>query len=513
MKAPQLYTFSNGLRLVYQKPENNVPTTSIMVFCDLGSAYEREGLRGISHFIEHMCFKGTAGLKRTRDISKQFDETGAFFNAYTEKRYTYFTVNCPDVNLAHSIDVLSDMMLRSSFLKEDVDMELNVVKEEMRRAQDDYSGVLYDITESAIYDGTPYKHPVDDIQYHEETPAFRYEDVVATYKTFYRPENMVVSVVSLLPFEKVLRMVKKTHYAKGSTPFAQGSTPFAQGSTPFAQGSTSFAKGSTPFAQDTVTRMHAAEKSLRIISLNDLPHKNHGITLRMERKKNVSAAHIAVSFRTCNQKADEMWPLEILRNIVGGYMSSRLFLLLREQHGLTYSQYVSTQYREAAGDFTIHASTDPKKILRERQEKRQTKRHRKEKEKRQTKRYRGGSAKVVHGQGVLPIIIGMLRDLLKHGVTKQEFELAKHNMRGSHLQQMDRKSNYASYNGHQVLLYNCNKINSFSDIYDDYIRPVKIQQVNEAMRRYFVPDKMFVCILGSSLPSEAAVRRAFRPLF
>ena len=109
----ETFVYPNGFRLVYEKSLNKLPICAIQVFCDVGSAYESENIRGVSHFIEHMCFKGTKQMPKTKDILIHYDKIGADFNAYTEKRYTCYTLKCHNDNIKNSIVILSDMLLNS----------------------------------------------------------------------------------------------------------------------------------------------------------------------------------------------------------------------------------------------------------------------------------------------------------------------------------------------------------------------------------------------------------------
>ena len=100
-KEIQTHTFPNGFKVVYQKCLQPLPITTIYTFCKVGSAYETDKVRGASHFVEHMCFKGTHKREKARDILKKYDEIGAFFNAYTEKRFTAYMVKCNDDYVHH----------------------------------------------------------------------------------------------------------------------------------------------------------------------------------------------------------------------------------------------------------------------------------------------------------------------------------------------------------------------------------------------------------------------------
>jgi predicted Zn-dependent peptidase len=117
------YTFKNGLRLVYEKPISVLPVTSVQVFCDYGSIYENDDVRGAAHFIEHMCFKGTSKIPDAKDIFLNYNKIGAYFNAETDKRYTRYYVLCEDDYVKNSIYILSDMLMNSTFNKKEFQKE------------------------------------------------------------------------------------------------------------------------------------------------------------------------------------------------------------------------------------------------------------------------------------------------------------------------------------------------------------------------------------------------------
>jgi hypothetical protein len=118
------FQFPNGFRFIYEKPNSDIPVTSILGFVKLGSIHERDGIRGVSHFIEHMCFKGTKRHPTSKIISRNYDRIGAYFNAYTHKEYTCYEIKCEEQYLENSIHVLSDMMMNSQFNKKEFEKTL-----------------------------------------------------------------------------------------------------------------------------------------------------------------------------------------------------------------------------------------------------------------------------------------------------------------------------------------------------------------------------------------------------
>ena len=113
------HTFDNGFQVVYQKSEHAIPLTGVHVFCNVGSAFEISPIRGASHLVEHMCFKGTREHTKARNLLMEYNKIGAHFNAYTEKRYTTYTLTCDDNHIEHCINLLSEMLINSSFSKKE----------------------------------------------------------------------------------------------------------------------------------------------------------------------------------------------------------------------------------------------------------------------------------------------------------------------------------------------------------------------------------------------------------
>ena len=433
-----IHTFPNGFRMIYEKPENNITVSAIQVFCKVGSAMEPDNIRGVSHFIEHMCFKGTKKLPLAKDISKTYDEIGAYFNAVTEKSFTNYIVKCQDEYIKDCILVLADMMLNSQFKKSEFEKEKTVVIEENIRLEDDAYNVNYDLMCESIYDGTPYENAIDMISYHGKD-TLQYDDVIAFYKTYYRPNNMVLSIVTHVPFFTVIEIVKHSDFGSIIKNFISPPCPIPS------------------------------------IYVNKQQGANYIITKR----KGLNTTHLLIGFRTCSQYSSDKYALNILRNILGGYMNARLFSILREQNGLTYASGSDTSYYDILGDFNISAETDPDKIL----------------------------VNVGRGKGVLPLIIDIIKDLQKNGITPSELNIAKSNMRGSMAISQEKNDNACFSNGSKLLLYTDNEpIVSFYKNYDTFYKNITTRHINAVIQKYLVKTNMTVCIMGKRVPSIPQVK-------
>ena len=158
------YVFDNGLKLIYQKRPD--PLTAVSIQCCVGSVNEPTNLNGninlngISHMIEHMMFKGTTNIRDTKGIAKIFDSIGAYFNAYTDKNITSYTVKSSSEHIEIIIKTLADMLMNSLFLKKEFELEKNVVNEEIIRAIDNTAGHLNSEIYSLYFEGNNLENSV-----------------------------------------------------------------------------------------------------------------------------------------------------------------------------------------------------------------------------------------------------------------------------------------------------------------------------------------------------------------
>jgi predicted Zn-dependent peptidase len=434
----QSHIFENGFRMIHETPQSKNPITSIYLFCDVGSAFEQEGNRGAAHFIEHMCFKGTKKIPNSKQIVQTYDNVGADFNAGTDKRHTYYNVKCGDVNVHHSLDVLADMVLNSTFKKSEYNKEHQVVIEENIKSEDDGNDMIENMMATLLYKNSSFEHPVDTLLYHSKG-KLNYDEVVSMYHRYYQPHNMILSIVSNIPFENLKKHMKTTYLVKKPNVLTYREYLFA---------------GSP------------------INSLKPIYH--------IQSKVGQTTLHLQIGFRTCSYYSDDKYPLEVLRKIVGGYFSSRLFMTLREKNGLTYSSRAKSNQYDFAGGFVLYAQTDSNKII---------------------KQHNGKP-------GVLPIMIKIIRDLYVNGITQEELNMAKQNLRGSFALDVENTANNAYSNGVQLLMkIPPKKIVSTQDLYHTYYESITKEHVNRVINQYLNPATMIVCMLGEKVPSQESVQK------
>jgi predicted Zn-dependent peptidase len=429
MSCPTSHRFSNGFRVIYQESLQSVPVSSIHVFCDVGSIFETDGIRGASHLVEHMCFKGTDTIREARNLLIQYNKIGADFNAYTEKRFTTYHINCDDTYVLPCMKLMSDMILHSVFSKKEFYKEQQVVIEEQIRGQDNHISILADDMDAIYYKGSPYANPIDHISYHPTPTHLSYEDIFKWYKWFYHPSNMVCSIVTNLPFSTVISMLKKTKFMD-PPPKECPQLPFA-------------------FPKPT---------------LSLAPISSGKPCIQYIQKKGVAATVLAIGFRTCSIQSPDKYPLMVLQQILNGF-SGRLFTALRTKRGLTYSSICTVDFNEHAGYLQIRVLTDPRRLIQE------------------------------DCDGVLPVLVHMIEELQRKGVTAEEVRHAKGGLKGTYLLNLQSNDAIATYNGSHIILTNQPPKVSFQDVYDTYLAKVTKAEIDRVIQTYLCKENLLVGIL------------------
>jgi predicted Zn-dependent peptidase len=433
------HVFPNGFRVIYEPPYNSMNISDIRVYCRIGSEHESEGIRGVSHYIEHMCFKGTTHLHTSSDISIIFDSVGAYLNGTTDKQYTYYSVYTHNKNTPKCLHVLSDMMLNSVFDEKECKKELNVVVEENVKNSFSPSDIIFENLDEILYKDTKYEFPVDTLAYHRPKEHLTRNKMFKIYREYYVPHNMVLSIVSSLPFSKIIRILEKSYFTRGHTSYQ----PSLNNRLP-------------PHIRD-----------------------NSDYVLKISKEHGTKATRMCIGFCTVTQfDEDDVAISYILKNILSGTFMSRMFSLLREKHGLTYSSSSDDYFYNNIGSFVLEVITDVEKLLHD------------------------GKRK-----GVLEVLIDMLNDLVEKGVTEKELKYIKGFIEGNIGIHSEKSNAQCEYNAYQYFMLNKESIipynRRFMDIYDK----IGKKEINTFIRKYFTKNNMYVCIHGSNLPPEKDIRR------
>lgn len=300
----------NGALLVTEEIPY-VRSAAIGVYVKVGSKHEPEELNGISHFIEHMLFKGTKSLS-ARQIAESFEEIGGQLNAYTSKEHTCFYARVLDESLYEAMDVLFDMLFNSAMNEKDVKTERGVIIEEISMYEDTPDELIHDVFSQTIMAGHPLGRP---ILGPAETIASLSGDIINQYyRAFYHPANMVISVVGNINADEVF------------------------------------------------TRLNGYEgyrPDPGIIKDAQVPRLIEGINLI---PKEIEQVQICLGVPGISYNDERRYTQNVMNSILGGGISSHLFQKIREEKGLAYSVYsYPSTYRET-GTYTIYVGTGPTKV-------------------------------------------------------------------------------------------------------------------------------------------------------
>lgn len=299
---------SNGLRLVYEKIPY-VRSVSVGIWVGTGSRNETSENNGISHFIEHMLFKGTT-KRSAKDIAECIDAIGGQINAFTGKECTCYYTKTLDTHLDIAVDVLSDMFFNSSFASDDINVEKRVVIEEIGMYEDTPEELVHDIFSEMVWDGNPLGYPI----LGTEMCINKFDkDMILKYMNeFYTPYNTVISVAGNFDEAKLIELVNQSFqdWKFGKT-FSNKFSP-------------------------------AQYKVNKIV-----------------REKDTEQVHLCMGFEGVEHGNEKLYSLLSLNNILGGGMSSRLFQTIREKRGLVYSIYSYPSTYQGSGLFVIYAGMNP----------------------------------------------------------------------------------------------------------------------------------------------------------
>ncbi|MCE5250703.1 insulinase family protein [bacterium] len=306
----------NGLDVIV-KEVHSAPIVAVYLWCNTGSCNEDEKIYGISHFYEHMFFKGTE-KRGVGEIDRAIKSLGGYNNAFTSKEYTAYYVVLPSENFTFAADVLVDAIRNSSFPEEEIQKELGVIKEEINRKEDDPSGKLYEEIFAVLYPGTPYEHAV--LGTKESISGITRDDFKKYLSTFYVPNNMTAVIVGDVKSKDAIDEMRKL----------------------------------------TADWKPDPEVSSRVKSF-DVPKREGicGFTL----EKDVNMSYVMMAFRTSgytNQK--ESTALDIASSVLGEGKSSRLYRRIVEQEQIASSVQAFIYPMRRSGMFIIFGTMDRQNV-------------------------------------------------------------------------------------------------------------------------------------------------------
>lgn len=299
-------TLSNGLTIVGEEIPY-VKSISLGIWINAGSRIETQENSGVSHFIEHMLFKGTKN-RSAKDLAKDIDNLGGQINAFTNKECTCYYVHLLDEHIDTGIDVLSDMILNSLFDENDINRERFVILEELKMYEDSLDDLSYDLLLENIYpnDGLG----MNILGNRETIKNITRKQILDYFETYYVPNNAVISICGNFDFDKIVQLIEE--------------------------------KFNTWMEKNVAIEVEEAKFNSCIVRKN----------------KESEQVNIAINLKAIPEESEEeAYALAVVNNIFGGSTSSRLFQNIREDRGLVYSIYSSQTLFRKCGELGIFAST------------------------------------------------------------------------------------------------------------------------------------------------------------
>lgn len=304
-----IFKLDNGLRVVVENIEY-VNSVSVGLWVENGSRNENLINNGISHFIEHMFFKGTKN-RTAKQIAESIEDVGGQLNAFTGKEATCFYIKALDTHLELSLEVLSDMLFNSKFLEEDIEKEKGVVIEEINMSEDQPEDVLTDLHSEAIWGKESISMPI--LGTIETVKSFTRDQLINYISSYYIPDNSVISISGKVDMKSIEMLVNK-YFGKWSS----------------------------------------ENKKITVYSTPDILQKH------LYKQKDIEQLHISLGMYGIETGNDDIYGLLLLNNMFGGGASSILFQKVREELGLCYSVYSYISSFKNTGVISIYTGLNPK---------------------------------------------------------------------------------------------------------------------------------------------------------
>lgn len=307
------HTLSNGLKVVLVHMPNS-PTTTVEVRVETGSKYESRKELGLSHFLEHMCFKGTKKRPSAAEVHKAFDELGATSNAFTSTEVTGYWAKASYKHVLKILDIVSDIYLNTIFKKEDLAKEKGVIIEEINMYEDRPQSMVGELFDISLHGNQPAGLPI--IGNKKSVNSFTVKDLYNYRSKHYVARATTVIVSGQFEDHKVISAVKSL-FSKASRGRKFG------------------------------------KKRTRII---------HNGARVVHKHKDTDQAHLIVGFRSFPYKDKRNRIAGVIRGILSSGMSSRLFHRLREELGICYYVHAINVPSTDHGEFGVASGVDPKRI-------------------------------------------------------------------------------------------------------------------------------------------------------
>lgn len=304
---------ANGLRLL-TIPMYSFESATVLVMVKAGSRYENKKNNGISHFLEHMAFKGTKNRPSAMDISVLIDGIGGEMNAFTGKESTGYYIKSASDHINLSMDVLSDMLQDSLFDAKEIEKEKGVILEEINFHDDNTSHRIGDVYERLLYGDTAMGWNIDGEK--KVIKAIERQDFLSYVSELYSANQITVVVAGGIDIEKT---------------------------------------------EDLAEKYFGKMRSFDTLNYKKVVEKQTKPKVFVKHKK-TEQVNIAIGVRTVSNTHPDKYVLSVLSSILGGGMSSRLFTEVREKRGLAYYVRTSSDHYQDCGTLVSMSGVDPKRV-------------------------------------------------------------------------------------------------------------------------------------------------------
>jgi predicted Zn-dependent peptidase len=411
------YQLQNNATIILVPLEDTKALTT-MVMYPVGSRYEAEKLRGVSHFIEHLMFKGTKKRKNTLALTREIDRLGAEYNAFTSKEYTGYYIKSDARYAKVSFDILSDMLFNSKFDAKEMEREKTVICEEIKMYNDNPLMNIDNIFEEVMFAGPL---GADIAGTCDHVMRYKRSDVLDYFKKYYQPKRMTIVVAGAVD-DKVRGLIEQYFGAqKNSGSISQSFTPGKFGS---------------------------AKKKDRIVV----------------QRKDTEQSQLMLGFPAFGYGDDRNATVSVMNTILGGSMSSRLFIRIRERMGLAYMVRSGADQFRDTGYVYVRAGLDTANINK-----------------------------------AIAAITKEIEKLKEKGVTKGELKDAKTHIMGGLTLAMEDSSFLAGYYAKQQLFYD--EIKTPEEKYAA-IEAVTQDDILKVANQIYKMNQMRVAVIGNVSPDD-----------
>jgi len=415
-------TLENGLKVI-TIPMESANSATVLILVGTGSKYETKDINGISHFLEHMFFKGTAKRPTTLDISETLDSIGGEYNAFTSKEVTGYWAKVDKKHIDTALDWISDIFLNSKFDAEEIEREKGVIIEEVNMYLDTPRAYVGELFEELLYGDIPAGWQV--IGTKENIRSFDRDKILEYFKSHYSPANTIICVAGGIDEKDVTQKISK-YFEKGHE-----------------------AK---------------ANQKQKVKEFQEKPE------VSIHHKK-TDQTHFCLGVRTFDLFDERRYALALLAVILGGNMSSRLFIKVRERNGLAYSIHTSADSLTDTGYLVTQAGIDHKNL-----------------------------------EKSVQLIMEEYKNLRDNVISEKELQKAKDYLKGTTSLSLDASDSQASFYGMQELLEKeiLTPEQKFAKIDE-----ISVNDIKKVAEEIFKSEKINLAVIG---PIEESAKENLRKL-